>query len=73
MKPISPTLMEGDSRRDLLISQRELGTAIMLTINAVTIETLPEEFGLLLIRLAMAEVLRDALERDAGETEPEDL
>jgi hypothetical protein len=65
--------MEGDSRRDLLISQRELGTAIMLTINAVTIETLPEEFGLLLIRLAMAEVLRDALERDAGETEPEDL
>jgi hypothetical protein len=64
MRPIDDLLVAEESHQDLLTAQRELGVAIKLSIDTVTFETLPQEIGLLLIRLAMAEVLRDTIERD---------
>jgi hypothetical protein len=69
MRPMEATLLAEGSHRDLLEVQREIGIAVRLSIDAVTFETLPQEMGLLLIRLALAEVLRDAVAKDADETD----
>jgi hypothetical protein len=69
MKPIDATLICEESREDLLLTQIELGKAITLSIQSVTFETLPHEIALLLMRLAMAEVLRDAVNRDAEDAD----
>lgn len=61
---------EVEARNGLLILQN-LGAAVDLQIQATMDEPLPAEMGLLLVRLALAEVLKDAEGGDAHEDEPQ--
>ncbi len=50
---------------------QQLGGSLRLSFEAVTQESLPEEMGLLLLRLALAEVLKRAAEEEAREAGPD--
>jgi hypothetical protein len=50
-----------------LLIQREVGEALRLSLDAVTREPLSEQFVLLLLRLALSEALRSAVEEEAEE------
>jgi hypothetical protein len=59
-----------EARATLSVLQ-ELGSSLRLSFEAATRESLPEEMGLLLLRLALAEVLKRAAEEEACEAGPE--
>lgn len=50
-----------------LLIQREVGKALRLSLDAVTREPLSEQIVLLLLRLALSEALRSAVEEEAEE------
>jgi hypothetical protein len=69
MRPvIDPSLTSRESGEDLLGIQRELAKALSCSIRAVSQETLSQEIGWLLVRLALADHLRRAVEREADQT-----
>ncbi len=53
---------------DLELIQRELERAIRLSIDDVVRQPLPHGFGLLLVRVALAEILRSAVTEAESET-----
>jgi hypothetical protein len=67
MRPANRT----DDDRVSLVIQREVGMALRLSFESVTREPLPERMALLLLRLALAESLGLAAERDQAEGESE--
>lgn len=63
MRPANRT----DDDRVSLVIQREVGMALRLSFESVTREPLPERMALLLLRLALAESLGLAAEKDRKE------
>lgn len=57
---------EQDDRTPLLV-QQEVGRALRLSFEAVTREPLSEQIVLLLLRLALSEAMRGAVEQEAGQ------
>lgn len=51
-----------ESARDLVRIRRDLRKAIRLSFRTLKCETFPRGFGLLLMRVMLAEMLEDALE-----------
>jgi hypothetical protein len=67
MQPIGH---EQDEGPDPLLLLENLGVAICLSFEVTLDGALPDEMGLLLMRLALAEVLKDAADQEA-QAEPE--
>ena len=53
-----------DNDQASLVIQRQVGMALRLSFEAVTREPLPERMAILLLRLALAESVRRAVEED---------
>jgi hypothetical protein len=62
-----------DDSRDTSLVLQHLGAALRLSLETTQTEPLPAEMGLLALRLAFAEVLKNAAELEAQEAEPESL
>ncbi|WP_363350807.1 hypothetical protein [Methylocystis echinoides] len=60
-----------DEARATLATMQQLGASMRLSLEAVTYESLPDEIGLLLLRLALAELLKRAAEEEAREGNPQ--
>ncbi len=56
---------EEEDARDALLLLDHLGAAIRLSLEATLDEPMPTEMGLLLMRLALLEVLKDAAGQEA--------
>jgi hypothetical protein len=69
---MQPTRDEQDEEPGALLFLQDLGAAIRLSFEARLDDPLPAEMGLLLMRLALVEVLKDATEQEA-KAEPESL
>lgn len=68
MRPLSSQLAAPQEASAATVIPRELQLAIRLSFEAVTQEPLPREIALLLLRLALAELLRSGGEHEeAGE------
>lgn len=70
MPTTGPEPLTLEEARSTLAILHQLGASIRLSLEAATQESLPEEMGLLLLRLALAEVLERAAEEEAREAEP---
>ncbi len=70
MQPIRDEEAEG---RDGVLIVQNLGVTIGHSMRATVDEPLPAEMGLLLLRLALAEILKDAVAQEMREAESESL
>lgn len=68
MPTTRPEPMAFEETRATLSTLHQLGSSIRLSFESATQEALPEEMGLLLLRLALAEVLKRAAEEEARES-----
>lgn len=64
---------EQTEARDALLVLENLGAAVGLQIRATIDEPVPAQMGLLLLRLALVEMLKDDIEQQAQEDAPEPL
>lgn len=69
---MTPTNPIDDDDQASLVFQREVGKALRRSFKATTREPLPEQIALLLLRLALAESLRPAVEEDENKEEGPD-
>lgn len=63
----APTRVRSEVAQEMLVIQQEIGAAMRLSYQSITIEPLPEEIAMLLMRMAMAEVLRNAVEEELAQ------
>jgi hypothetical protein len=65
---MQPSIDKQPPSSEVDVALRELGSSIKFSLRSTTHEALPAEIGLLLLRLALAEVLKKAAEDEARES-----